>query len=90
MVYWLSAHELLRPGGKLIMTVADATRDVGFKKLIADIDTFFPAQGRPSSKFEWLSPDLVNCVLGRIGFDVIEAPFPEPRRDYWFVATKRA
>jgi len=89
VAYWMSAQELLKTGGKLIMTVADATREHGFKKLIGDINAFFPAQGRPTSKFEWLSPDLVNHVLGRLGFEVSEAPFPEPRRDYWFVATKK-
>lgn len=90
MAYWISARELLRPGGKLIMTVADATREGGFTKLVNDVPRLFPMQGRASDKFEWLCPQLVESVLGRLGFTV-EAPERKPaRRDYCFVATKRA
>jgi phospholipid N-methyltransferase len=89
VAYWLSAQELLRPGGKLIMTLADATRDGGFAKLMNDVARLFPLQGRASDKFEWLCPQLVESVLGRLGFSV-EAERKPARRDYCFVATRRA
>jgi predicted O-methyltransferase YrrM len=89
MAYWISASALLRPGGKMIMTVADATRDGGFAKLVKDVPRLFALQGQQSDKFEWLSPQLVESVLGRLGFTV-EAVEPKAvRRDYWFVATRK-
>jgi cyclopropane fatty-acyl-phospholipid synthase-like methyltransferase len=86
--YWISASELLRPGGKIIMTVADATRDIGFDTLIEHVPIYFKHQGRQTTKFEWLCPHLVDYVLGRLGFSVQEVNAPSSRRDYCFVATK--
>lgn len=86
--YWLSAKDLLRPGGHLIMTVADATREQGFNKLIDDVPRLFPLQGEQTDKFEWLCPELVNSVLGRLGFEIEDA-IPEAKRDYYFIATKQ-
>lgn len=88
--YWMSAQKLLRPGGKMIMTVADPTTELGFKTLIANVHAYFSTQGRPSSRFEFMSPDIVRSVLDRLGFDVEEAAPHLPRRDYCFVATKRS
>jgi len=86
--YWLSAVELLRPGGKVIMTVADATRDFGFETLLEHVPIYFKHQGRQTTKFEWLCPYLVEYVLGRLGFEVQEVKAPSSKRDYCFVATK--
>ncbi len=46
----------------------------------------FPAQGRPlgSGKFEWLSPDIVESLLPRLGFCVVE--LCEAGRDLHVVA----
>ncbi len=90
VAYWISAQELLRPGGKMIMTVADATRDGGFAKLNKDVSRLFSLQGQQTDKFEWLCPQLVESVLGRLGFDVEGVEPPWPCRDYWFVATKKS
>ncbi|MGE0717900.1 MAG: methyltransferase [Alphaproteobacteria bacterium] len=89
VAYWIDAAAMLRPGGKMIMSVADATSPHGFDKLIADVPTYFPHQGRITSKFEWLCPPMVEHVLGRLGFDVRFIP-KLAGRDCWFVATKRA
>jgi hypothetical protein len=68
--YLITAGLVLRPGGKLILTLADATSDAGWRKLLEDIKPFFPLQGRPSAKFEWLNPFFVVQILMRIGFTV--------------------
>lgn len=89
IAYWLCAARVMRPGGRMIMSVADATSPHGFEKLMADVPTYFAAQGKVTSKFEWLSPSLVETVLNKIGFDV--RFFPKlAGRDCWFVATRRS
>ncbi len=85
IVYWITAALSLRKHGKLIMSVADPTTDVGFTKLLSDIPEYYPLQGKPSDKFEWLSADLVQSVLSRLGFEKIE--FSNLDRNLWFVAT---
>jgi len=88
VAYWIALHRVLRPGGTMLMSVADATSPLGYRKLIDDIPTYFAAQGEVTSKFEWLSPALVEDLLGRIGFDVRFIP-KLSGRDCWFVATRR-
>jgi SAM-dependent methyltransferase len=83
--YWQEAAQLLRPGGKLSMTVADATSERGVVKLLSDIPVYFQ-KSEMLGKFEWISPDIVTAVLNHLGFDV--AFFPH-HRDCAFVATKR-
>jgi hypothetical protein len=90
IVYLITAALTLRPGGKLILTLADATRDLGFAKLLGDIAWAFPnqANARGSGKFEWLGPDIVRSVLTRLGFEpdvVIESRY----RDLGVVASLR-
>jgi SAM-dependent methyltransferase len=89
VAYWMASAKALRPGGRMIMSVADATSPYGFEKLIADVPTYFATQGKITSKFEWLCPPMVQHVLDRLGFDV--RFFPKlAGRDCWFVATRRA
>ncbi|MGE0724558.1 MAG: trans-aconitate 2-methyltransferase, partial [Alphaproteobacteria bacterium] len=45
VAYWTCAARVLRPGAALIMSVADATSPHGFAKLMADVPTYFAAQG---------------------------------------------
>jgi osmotically-inducible protein OsmY len=70
--YLLNAALVLKPEGKLLLTLADATSPKGFTQLMKDIRWAYPAQGKPagSPKFEWLSPDLIRHVLTRLGFIV--------------------
>jgi SAM-dependent methyltransferase len=89
VAYWMSARTLLKPGGKVIMTVADASRDAGFEKLVRDTAYYFPLQGQITSKFEWLCPEMVINILDRLGFEVKEVDQSILVRDFSFVATKR-
>lgn len=84
--YWLTAAEALRPGGLLALTLADPTTDDGFAKLLADVSVYFPQQGIPSHKFEWLCPELVQVLLTRLGFERIEIARLRPR-DLYITAT---
>ena len=88
VAYWMAAADALRPGGKMIMSVADATSPHGFEKLMADVPTYFATQGKITSKFEWLCPPMVAHVLDRLGFEVRFLP-KLAGRDCWFVATRR-
>jgi predicted O-methyltransferase YrrM len=88
VVYWLAARELLRYGGKLIMTVADVTRPLGFYKLIENAERSFRAQDHNIGKFEWMSTEIAQNVLGKLGFSAIEAATSP--RDFCFVATKES
>ncbi|MGH8542407.1 MAG: hypothetical protein ACREX3_01915 [Gammaproteobacteria bacterium] len=72
IVYLITAALTLRPGGKLILTLADATCDRGFRKLLTDIQRTWITQNRPlgRGKFEWMSSDMVRLILPRLGFEV--------------------
>ena len=72
IVYLLTAALVLRPGGKIIFTFANAITDRGFWKLMRDIKETFPNQGklRAASKFEWLSPEVIQNILPRLGFEI--------------------
>lgn len=87
LVYLITAGLVLRPGGKLVLTLADATSDQGFEKLLRDIAWTYPVQARPlgSGKFEWLSPDLVRSVLPRLGFEL--DLLNDGQRDLYLVAS---
>ncbi|MDQ3588596.1 MAG: class I SAM-dependent methyltransferase [Actinomycetota bacterium] len=86
IVYWLTSALVLRPGGQLVMTLNDVTREPGFEKLLRDIPWTYPAQGRPlgSGKFEWLSPEIIESVLPRLGFRLVK--LTEAGRDCHVVA----
>jgi hypothetical protein len=87
VVYLIVAALSLRVGGKLILTLSNATSEEGFDKLLYDIAWTYPQQADPngSGKFEWLSPDIVRFVLSRLGFEVW-MPAGEAR-DIWLIAT---
>jgi hypothetical protein len=58
--------------------------------MIETLKFFYPLQGKPSSKFEYTSPEMVRVILERIGFTVqFPAPFStvEKERDLYLVAT---
>jgi hypothetical protein len=87
IVYFMVAALSLRTGGKLVLTLSNATSEEGFDKLIHDIGWTYPQQADPngSGKFEWLSPEIVRFALSRLGFDVW-MPSGEGR-DIWLIAT---
>ncbi len=91
MAYFLSAALSLKEKGLLIMTLANAISDNGFKNLIEGIKIFYPLQAKASGKFEWLCPEIVTNILTRLGFSVLFV-FPHPLnvkvlRDLHLVAT---
>jgi len=90
--YFTTAAICLRPGGKLVMTLADATSAKGREKLLRDIQLYFPKQGSMSLKFEFLSPDIVRSTLEALGFRIEllehDAPTPETARDIFLIAEK--
>lgn len=72
IVYLITAGLTLKPGGKLILTLADATTDLGFQQMLEEIWFTYPGQTSPTgtSKFEWISPDIVRSILPRLGFEL--------------------
>ncbi|MFC1575514.1 class I SAM-dependent methyltransferase [Gemmatimonadota bacterium] len=84
-VYWLSAARMLRPGGVLAMSVADACSENGFMKLLFDAPGVYQKRGLSGGHFMWISQDIVEATLTRLGFDVA---FPEGNgRDLFISAT---
>ena len=72
------------------MTLANALSTQGFEELLNCTGHYYNAQGKPSSKFEWLSVDLVRGLLKRLGF-VVNFVFPlgsdrATQRDMYVVA----
>jgi SAM-dependent methyltransferase len=82
--YFVSAARLLKPGGKLIMTLADCTSPMGFGTLLRDIHRYFRLAGKQCPKFEWLCPEAVNFIMTQLGFKVVI--LENPGRDLWLVA----
>jgi SAM-dependent methyltransferase len=68
--YFLAASEVLKPGGKLVMTLADVSSDAGFEKLMRELTYTFNTAGQFNCQFEWLHPALVKDLLPRFGFEV--------------------
>jgi hypothetical protein len=85
IVYLVTAGMTLKRGGKLILTLADASGETGFQKLLNDIRWYYPAQDKPNPKYEWLSPDLVQSILPRLGFET--NLLSNKQRDLYVVAT---
>src|SRR5262249_8482932 len=58
IVYLITAALVLKPGGKVIMTLADVTTDANFNQMLDEISFTYPGQANPigTSKFEWISP----------------------------------
>jgi hypothetical protein len=86
IAYLITAALTLKPGGHLILTLADATTDAGFSQLVTNLPRLYPLQGRPSFKFEFLSPDIVESLLPRLGFRIVFNERIAPGRDLFIVA----
>lgn len=73
VTYLLTAALVLKPGGKLIVTLANVTSSKGFKKLLEDAAPYWSTQvneATTAGRFEWLSPDMVQSVIPRLGFEI--------------------
>jgi cyclopropane fatty-acyl-phospholipid synthase-like methyltransferase len=71
LVYWINAALTLRPGGRILMTIADPTSHSGFQKIRRDIRKFYKFQGRMCPKFEYQSEEIARAILTRLGFDIV-------------------
>jgi SAM-dependent methyltransferase len=90
--YLVTAALVLRRHGILSLTLADATSMLGREKLLEEIALYYPLQGEPSLKFEYLSPDIIETLLPALGFELCllthSVPEPERQRDLFVVARK--
>jgi SAM-dependent methyltransferase len=91
MAYLVTAALVLKRGGYLIMTFANALSVHGFEELLDSTSHYYSTQGKPSAKFEWLSADLVRGLLKRLGFVVNFIPLGDDQgqaiqRDLYVVA----
>lgn len=88
IAYMITAAACLKPGGKMIMTLANCCSDGGFDKLVLDTKRMFARLGQHTAKFEWMSPDQVRSILPRLNFEIDE--LGAEGRDMWVVATLKA
>jgi cyclopropane fatty-acyl-phospholipid synthase-like methyltransferase len=72
IAYLVTAAVVLKERGKLILTLANAASERGFDALLDCIWRHYPSQVNPlvAGKYEWLSPDLVESILPRLGFEL--------------------
>jgi SAM-dependent methyltransferase len=72
MSYLVTAAAVLKPGGKLILTLATTNNPDGFQRLLNDVKEYWSGQASPlgSGKLEWVNADLMQRLLPRLGFDV--------------------
>jgi SAM-dependent methyltransferase len=81
MAYLVAASAVLKPGGKLILSLANASSEAGFQELLEGIRNTWAGQTSPigSGKFEWLNSSLVADLLPRLGFEIDQLE----ERDGW-------
>ena len=86
--YFLTAAVVLREGGHLVMTLADASTEAGFEFLVSRASAFYGSGGDPLGKFEWMSRDIARSIVERLGFEVIrcESPPDNDGRDIHLIA----
>ena len=72
MAYLITAAAVLRPDGKLVMTLATTGTEEGFSRLVQDVSRYWSAQGSPtgSGKLEWVSGSMLESLLPRLGFEI--------------------
>lgn len=69
--YLLQATELLRPGGRFVMSFANGRTEAGMRKLLADLPRVVRGAGHPSTGcFHWICPELIGDVARAIGYAV--------------------
>ena len=90
IVYLITASCCLKPGGYLILTLADCTSQVGFEKMLREASNCFARMGMHSGKFEYISPDIVEFILPKMGFDIkfLNSRVNIDRRDISVVAQR--
>jgi SAM-dependent methyltransferase len=90
VVYLLTAALALKPGGHLLLTLADVTSERGFRMLLEGASPYWHTQlptAETPGKFEWLSADMIRYVLERLGFEVTVMTSDDDHRDLFVVAS---
>ena len=70
IIYLVTAAHAMKRGGKLVLTLANACSEKGFRKLVDVAPRMLARIHTHNSKFEWMSPDLVTSIFPRLGFDI--------------------
>lgn len=68
LAYLVSAAAMLRPGGRFFGTFGDGLSESGLQRMLRDIGRHSAFDGSPSTRFHWLTPELIAGVLRRLGF----------------------
>ena len=68
LVYLVSAAAMLRTGGRLLATFADAGSESGFARMMRDLGRHSATDPAPCTRFHWVDRTLLECVLPRLGF----------------------
>ena len=68
LVYLVTAAALLRPGGRLLATFADAGGESGFARMMRDLGRHSASDPAPCTRFHWIDRSLLETVLPRLGF----------------------
>ncbi len=71
LVYLVSAAAMLRPGGRLLATFADAGSDSGFARMMRDLGRHSATDPAPCTRFHWIDRTLLEAVLPRLGFELV-------------------
>lgn len=81
-----SAYQVLRQGGVIILSLANACSEGGFAKLKNEIPLLYRANLNPDGKFHYTSPEMVIKALER-GFNI--ETLDAAGRDLFVVASKK-
>lgn len=85
IVYFITAALTLKPEGKLLVTLSNATSELGFRLLLREISKCYGQSAGPYGRFRWLSPQIPELILPRLGFRV-DSLSTAPR-DIYLIAT---
>ena len=68
LVYLVSAAAMLRPGGRLLATFADAGSESGLARMMRDLGRHSATDPAPCTRFHWINAALLHDVLPKLGF----------------------
>lgn len=67
-IYIATAAAVLKPGGLLSMSVADASTELGLQKLLFNAPGVFRRGGAAGGHFQFASPEAFRAILSSLGF----------------------
>ena len=71
LTYIVSAAALLRPGGRMLATFADAGSESGLARMRRDLGRHSATDPAPCTRFHWIDKSLLEAVLPTLGFGKI-------------------